>query len=131
MTVPERILVVDDDADEVTAIVHALTAAGYQVESRSDALAGLIAVEEAQPAVVVLDWGLPFIHGPTFLTVLRTGLPGPPPVVALVGGGDDPAAVRKAGACAVLSQPPDTGALLRLVGTLLGGQSKPAGGGQP
>ena len=77
------VLIVDDDAVEATVLSTALRAAGYRVLHRADSLAGLEAVEDEHPVVVVLDWGLPFIDGTTFLSVLRIGLPTPPPVIAL------------------------------------------------
>lgn len=59
------ILVVDDDAAEAAAAVQALRASGYQAIVRTDGLTGLIAVEEAHPALVLLAWGLPFLTGDT------------------------------------------------------------------
>ena len=115
-----HILVVDDDPAETAALAQALTAAGYQVSTRPDSLAGLSAVEEEQPALVILDWDLPFIGGDIFLLALRTGLPAPPPVVALLDPRDDPAGARAAGAYTSLPQPVDPDALVRVVAAILG-----------
>ena len=115
------ILVVDDDAAEAAAAVQALRASGYQAIVRTDGLTGLIAVEEAHPALVLLAWGLPFLTGDTFLFALRTGLVMPPPVIAILDAGDDPAPASAAGARATLARPLDLGALLAAVHTLLGG----------
>src|SRR5262245_32036515 len=99
-----RILVVSADTGVASAASAALGAAGYDVRWERDSLAGLVAVESWQPALVVLDWALPFISGAIFLHTLTTGLAAPPPVIALV----DPAAVadaRRAGASAALVRP--------------------------
>lgn len=115
------ILVVDDDTVETTAAVQALNASGYQTLARPDGLTGLIAVEEVHPALVVLDWGLPFLTGDTFLFALRTGLAMPPPVIAVLDASDDPAPPRASGARATLARPLDLAALVAAVHTILGG----------
>jgi DNA-binding response OmpR family regulator len=113
-----RILVVDD-GDGATTVADALTAVGYAVSRTPRGLAGLVAVEEEEPALIVLSWATPFIDGRVFLTALRTGLSAPPPVVALVDPGDDPAPVRDAGARAVLPKPVDARSLVDEVRRLL------------
>ena len=77
------VLIVDDNPDEAQMLATGLTAAGYAVHHASDALTGLLAVEEQAPDLVLLAWDLPFIDGPTFVRALQVGLPTPPPVLAL------------------------------------------------
>ena len=115
------ILVVDDDAAAAAGMADALTAAGYGVRIAPNSLEGLIAVEQQPPALIVLDWGLPFIAGHIFLWALRAGVYDPPPVVALVDRTSDPASVCAAGARAVLTQPLAAGELLRVVRGVLRG----------
>lgn len=110
-----RILVVTGDAARAADLRAALTAAGYAVIVRTDSLEGLIAVEKDSPALVVLDWAMPFIDGAIFVHALRAGLHHPPPVVAFAGPATDPAAVRGAGATAVLPAPPDSGDVVQAV----------------
>ena len=112
---PRRVLVVDDDAAQTAAVVRALTAAGYAVSRRADGIDGLLAVEAEQPALVVLDWALPFIDGPIFTHALRTGMPAPPPVIALVGADADATAVCAAGAFACVPVPVVPTMLVRVV----------------
>jgi DNA-binding response OmpR family regulator len=97
-----------------------LTAVGYVVSQTARGLAGLVAVEEEAPALVILWWAMPFIDGRIFLTALRSGLTTPPPVVALISPTDDPSPAREAGAATVLRTPVDRGTLLREVQRLLG-----------
>lgn len=66
-----RILVVEDDADAAQVVSAYLTREGYAVEVAHDGAAGLQAVLTAPPALVVLDWMLPGVAGPEFLTALR------------------------------------------------------------
>ncbi|HET9026477.1 MAG: response regulator transcription factor [Deinococcales bacterium] len=66
-----RILVVEDDADAAQVVSAYLTREGYAVEVAHDGAAGLQAALTAPPALVVLDWMLPGVAGPEFLTALR------------------------------------------------------------
>ena len=116
------ILVVDDDAAEAAGIADVLTAAGYRVSVRLDSLSGLFAVEQAAPALVILDWGLPFLTSDIFLSVLRDGLAAPPPVIVLLGSNGDSESARAAGARATLTQPQDADELLRTVRGALRGE---------
>jgi DNA-binding response OmpR family regulator len=114
-----RILVVDD-SDGAVAVSDMLTAVGYPVHHTARGLAGLVAVEEEEPALIILSWAIPFIDGRIFLTALRSGLTTPPPVLALISPSDDPVPAHEAGAAAVLRRPIDSGTLLREVERLLG-----------
>ena len=111
----DLVLIVDDDVHQAAAISAALHAAGYRAQHRTDSLAGLVAVEEEVPAVVILDWGLPFVDGAIFLSALRPGLPALPPVIALVDETADPNQVRQLGAHAALRTPPNLTQLLGAV----------------
>lgn len=112
-----RILVVDDG--DGGAVADALADIGYSVSRTARSLAGLVAVEEEEPSLVILSWAMPFIDGRIFLAALRTGLTTPPPVLALVNPTDDPLPVHEAGAQAVLSKPVDSRTLIREVRRLL------------
>ncbi len=114
-----RILVVTSDVAQAADLRAALTSAGYAVTVRGDSLEGLIAVEKEAPALVVLDWAMPFIDGAIFVHALRAGLPHPPPVVALARLDVDPAGVRDAGATEVLHAPPDSQEVVRAVRRIL------------
>jgi CheY-like chemotaxis protein len=98
----------------------ALTAAGYAVRRECGSLAGLVAVQEWQPAVVVLDWAQPFLTGEIFVEVLQTGLATPPLVIALQEeAGEATGFGQRAGVAAVLPQPPDPTQLLETIVRLL------------
>lgn len=64
-----RVLVIEDEPSYVDALEVALSSEGFEVESATDGRAGLRAVREWGPDVVVLDLMLPGLSG---LDVLRT-----------------------------------------------------------
>ncbi|HKU44441.1 MAG TPA: response regulator, partial [Polyangiales bacterium] len=58
-----RLLLVDDDADGAELLAHALKLAGHQVMVAADAESALAAVESFEPAVAIIDIGLPGMNG--------------------------------------------------------------------
>ena len=58
-----NIVVVDDDADILGLLEYKLTAAGHQVTAEADGEAGLAAIMDVRPDVVVLDWMMPRMSG--------------------------------------------------------------------
>jgi len=68
--VPQLLLVEDDPAIR-SALARALTERGHGVRSVPTGLAGLQAVLDDRPDLVVLDLGLPDVDGCTLLTMLR------------------------------------------------------------
>ena len=115
----QLLLIINDDPAEAALIVDALTAIGYTVTTRPDGLRGLLVVEEHSPALIILDWALPFLTGESFLFALRTGLPRPPPVVVLADHVDEMVAMQAAGPHTVLLRPVDPAVLLSTVQRLL------------
>jgi two-component system OmpR family response regulator len=59
----QRILVVDDEPSIVDAVATALRYEGYEVDEASTGRHALSKMQEAEPALVVLDWMLPDIEG--------------------------------------------------------------------
>ncbi|WP_254360745.1 response regulator transcription factor [Corallococcus exiguus] len=59
MTVPARILVVEDDAPIAAGLVRGLKQAGFQVMLATDGELALEASERERPDLVVLDLNLP------------------------------------------------------------------------
>ena len=114
-----RILVVDSDGEQAEKIERELTCAGYAVICKADSMDGLVVVEKDAPALIVLNWAMPFISGALFTDAVRRGTPNPPPVVAIAGPDIDPASVRRAGASAWLPAPPDMETLIEMVRTFL------------
>jgi DNA-binding response OmpR family regulator len=57
------IVVVDDDADILGLLEYKLTAAGHQVTGEVDGEAGLAAIHDTKPDLVILDWMMPRMTG--------------------------------------------------------------------
>lgn len=67
----QRILIIDDDQDIVTTVTANLELDGFAVLRASSGGAGLAAVEEHAPDLVLLDLGLPDIDGIKVCQILR------------------------------------------------------------
>lgn len=67
-----HILVIEDEAKLAQFIELELKYEGYQVSVAADGLAGLSAVRESHPDLVILDWMLPGISGIEICKRLRT-----------------------------------------------------------
>ena len=118
------VLIVDDDVAQAEQVAAVLEAVGFRTVRAADAVEGLVAVEERQPDLVVLDWQLPFIDGRIFIRALRAGLERPPPVVVLAPPEVAAEAVLQAGGAARVTTPPEPGDLLQAVRAALGGGSE-------
>ncbi|NEP03178.1 MAG: response regulator transcription factor [Symploca sp. SIO2E9] len=68
----QKILVVEDEAKLAQFIELELKYEGYLVTVAYDGFAGLAAVRESQPDLVILDWMLPGISGPEICRRLRS-----------------------------------------------------------
>src|SRR5690625_6262319 len=66
-----HILVVEDDPDTAQVVVAYLKREGYQVIIFHDGAEGLQSARESPPALIVLDWMLPNLVGPDFISALR------------------------------------------------------------
>lgn len=60
---PVKVLVVEDDPAVRSSLVRSLQFEGYEVSTAADGEAGLAAVADDRPDVVVLDLGLPRVDG--------------------------------------------------------------------
>lgn len=66
-----RVLVVDDDRAIVTAVAEFLGMEGYAVETASNGVEALAAIERELPSVVLLDMRMPILDGWGFARALR------------------------------------------------------------
>ncbi|EDM79078.1 DNA-binding response regulator, LuxR family protein [Plesiocystis pacifica SIR-1] len=67
----EHILIVEDDPSVQTLLGKALTAQGYRVTQAQDGLAGLTALEEEQPDLIIADIMMPRLDGMTFVKAIK------------------------------------------------------------
>jgi len=97
MTMPARILIVDDDENVLQTFAKALSLEGYDVRIAASPLVGLQAVEETAPDAILLDLRMPFVNGVGFLYRLRALSDHRHTPVAIITGDsciDDPAMVE-------------------------------------
>ena len=66
-----RILVVDDDPDILALVRFKLEAEGHEVLTASDGEAGLAAIRQHRPDLVLADWTMPRLNGVEMLARRR------------------------------------------------------------
>jgi CheY-like chemotaxis protein len=110
-----RILVVDDEPDERFLVGRTLKRQGHEVTVAENGAAGLKAVQEQVPDLVVTDIMMPVMDGAEFIQRLR-GDPVTAGIPILAASGD----THLAGAAdALLPKPYDDRRLIMLVNSLL------------
>lgn len=87
---PSRVLIVEDNTGIATMMTALLRRLGHEVRAVYDGEAALVATEEFQPHVVLLDIGLPKLSGYDVARRLRTQPAGSQALlVALTGYGQE------------------------------------------
>ncbi len=118
-----RIVYVEDEAAIQAAIVDELVDAGYDVVETANGRAGLEAILQHDPDLVICDWLMPILSGYEMLKTLRCDHPefaGTP--IIFVSAHADRQYVEKGlglGADAYLTKPVDLDALLETVARIL------------
>ncbi len=113
-----RVLIAEDDARLADVLVRSLADAGWQVEVQHDGAAALHAALEAAASptafdVLLLDWMLPSMDGPTVCRKLRQlGIGTPVLMLTARGGTRDKVAALDKGADDYLTKPFDLDELL-------------------
>jgi two-component system KDP operon response regulator KdpE len=100
-----RILLVDDEAGIRTTVRRGLEAIGYDVETASDGVEGIRAVESWRPDIVLLDLAMPRMGGLTAIEHLRTWSQVPIIVLSVMGEESDKVRALEAGADDYLTKP--------------------------
>jgi CheY-like chemotaxis protein len=117
------VLVVEDDPNVRSLIETLLSSEGYVVQTASDGLAGLVALRERRPALVLLDMMMPDLGGLQVLETLRgdEGLAGVP-VIVITGRQESIPELRRAlGPGNVFLKPFAVAELLAQVARVTGG----------
>jgi two-component system cell cycle response regulator DivK len=133
-----RILVVEDNPDNMTLAVFLLQSAGHTVLSAMDAEAGLTLARDELPDLILMDMQLPGMDGLEATGVLkRDAVTRPIPVIALsaLAMKGDEERIRAAGCDGYIAKPMGIQEFLaavtaQLVGTSLPAQTSPAGGAE-
>ncbi len=98
-------LVVDDEPPIVRAVAANLRARGYQAQTAANGTAALAAVELEQPDCIVLDLGLPDLHGLEVLQRLRSWTAVPVVVLTAADGEHDKVKAFQLGADDYVTKP--------------------------
>src|ERR1039458_5813466 len=112
-----RILVVDDEINQRSALGSVITHWGYQVETASDGGEALVKLKDFDADVVITDLNMPNLDGKGLLKELQK-LPSPPPAIVLTAFGNLETAletVHELGAFWFLEKPLQPQALKMLV----------------
>lgn len=114
------ILIIDDETSLVSSLTFALEEEGYIVHGAATGKAGLQAVTDLQPDLVLLDLRLPDCNGLEVLESMQREN-GEPQVIMISAHGDTRAAVKavKMGAADYLTKPFDLDDLLHTIHTAL------------
>jgi len=116
-----RVLVVEDEADLVATYERLLRRYGYRVVSAGSREAGLAALKDEQPRLLIADLRLPDGDGLDVVRAARA-LPTPTPVIVVSGFASNETrnAAIAAGASAVVAKPFSTEAFTKLIQSVLG-----------
>ena len=120
--IPQRVLVVDDNADAALTLVMLLQLKGYEAHSRTSGRAGIEAAEALRPSAILLDIGMPDLDGYATCGLIREQVWGRDVVIiALTGYGqeEDRQRTKESGFNGHLVKPVDLGALTNLLTDLL------------
>ena len=119
MTAPHRVLVVDDNTDAADSLAMLLEAIGNDVRVAYDGEEAVDKAIEFSPQIVLLDIGLPKMHGYDVAKRIRAEKGGDVLLVAVTGWGneEDRRRTREAGFDYHFTKPVDPEDLVRVVGT--------------
>jgi len=123
------VLVVDDHQPTVELIKDALEPHGFTVVSAVNGVQCLVAVDEEQPDLVILDLNMPVLNGLDTLRLLRQRVDDTSLPVIILSGRHRFADVRdgyRRGADIYLTKPVKVGAVVAAVKWLLGGSGQPS-----
>ena len=118
-----RVLVVDDNEDNVQIMSRMLLARGFEVRTARDGKAALRSIEQELPDVVLLDIMMPDMDGIEVLDRIRANPQSASlPVILVTGKGqdDDVLAGYKYGADYYITKPFTARQLLHGIGLVLG-----------
>jgi len=116
---PQRILLIEDDARTAELVTDYLQANGFEVSHEADGAGAVARILGERPDLVLLDWMLPGEDGPTICRKVRDRYPGP--ILMLTARGDDIDQIigLEVGADDYLAKPANPRVLLARIKTLL------------
>jgi len=122
------ILVVDDDESLLQLLRLHLTAAGYDVQAASDAIAAGYMVLRGAPDLIICDVNMPHMDGFEFIEAMKADKSVPDiPVIFLTSFDEGDQRGRSVGAVGYLTKPVRADMLLALVAKHVPGGRTPIG----
>lgn len=122
------ILVVDDDESLLQLLQLHLTAAGYDVQAASDAIAAGYIVLRSAPDLIICDVNMPHMDGFEFIEAMKADKSVPDiPVIFLTSFDEGDQRGRSVGAVGYLTKPVRADMLLALVAKHVPGGRTPIG----
>jgi two-component system, OmpR family, KDP operon response regulator KdpE len=112
MNIPDTILIIDDEVQIRRLLEITLNASGFKVHEATSGKEGLIAAATQNPALIILDLGLPDADGMEILKKLREWYLKPVIILSVRNSEEDIVAALDNGANDYLSKPFRTGELL-------------------
>jgi two-component system, OmpR family, KDP operon response regulator KdpE len=89
MTSPETILIIDDEVQIRRLLEITLSSSGYKISEASTGKEGLVAASTHNPALIILDLGLPDVDGIEILKKLREWYQKPIIILSVRNSEDD------------------------------------------
>jgi DNA-binding response OmpR family regulator len=123
---PDRILVIEDDASVVEFLTAYLGGEGYEVSAAPDGLAGLLKLQTTRPDLAIVDIMMPDVDGLRVLEQLLEEGDGklPVPIVIVTGSPEGAARCRKIlDPADVIEKPFEPDALLKRIHAHIGAPS--------
>lgn len=105
MTSEVRILIIDDEAAIRNLLKTNLAPKGYKVQEATDGLSGIRSAKDFHPHLILLDLGLPDMHGSEVLKELRTWSRVPIIILTVTDSEDTKVRLLDAGADDYLTKP--------------------------
>ena len=113
------VLIVEDDAAVRSTLAAILHDEGCDIIIAPNGFDALVALEQHDPDVIVLDWMMPVVDGQNFLAALRAEYARDTPVLVISAGRVTEETAIAAGAAAYLQKPFDLDDLMRVLRELL------------
>jgi DNA-binding NtrC family response regulator len=100
-----RVLCADDDESTRVLCTTALTRSGFQVDMAANGREAIDQIEKVRYSAVLLDLGLPHIHGTTVLSIIRKSKPDLMQRVVVITGASDAALLGTEDVRTILRKP--------------------------
>ncbi len=110
-----RILCADDDDDIRTFCATVLKRAGFEVDTAADGREAMQMLRGRSYSTILLDLGMPYLHGATVLAILAKTQPEALARLIVITGASDSALGELRGARVILKKPFAAGRLLDAV----------------